>query len=65
MPADISSQVEAEARKHYHYGVVAYPKKFSTDDLMKIGRIGAPNDITRFKIKTSYLSRPNNIGEYK
>ena len=65
MPTDISSQVEEEARRYYHYGVVAYPKKFSADDLMKIGRIGVPNDITRFKIKTSYLSRPNNIGEYK
>lgn len=65
MPGDISLQVELEASKYYRYGVVAYPKKFSANQLMSIGRIGAPNDIINFKIKTAYLSRSNNIGEYK
>ncbi len=65
MPVDISPEVREEASKHYQYGVVAYPKKFNAKDLMRIGRIGATNDITKFKVKTSYLSRAENIGEYK
>lgn len=65
MPTDISPKVEDEARKIYNYGVVAYPKKFDSKNLMRIGRIGATNDIINFKVKTSYLSRAENIGEYK
>lgn len=65
MPVDVSPEVQHEASKHYRYGVVAYPKKFNAQELMRIGRIGATNDITKFKVKTSYLSRAENIGEYK
>lgn len=65
MPADISTNVQDEARKIYDYGVVAYPKKFNSNDLMRIGRIGATNDTANFRIKTSSLSRAENIGEYR
>mgnify|MGYP003576507352 CR=1 FL=1 len=65
MPVDVSPEVQNEASKHYRYGVVAYPKKFNPQELMRIGRIGATNDLTKFKVKTSHLSRAENIGEYK
>ena len=65
MPADISTTVQSEASKLYDYGVVAYPKKFNSKDLMRIGRIGATNDTANFRIKTSHLSRAENVGEYR
>lgn len=65
MPSDISLLVQEEAHRFYSYGVVAYPKKFDPAKIMRIGRIGATNDLTNFKIKTSYLARAENLGEYK
>lgn len=66
MAKDVSTQVEAQASKHYQYGLVAYPAPLAKNKPMCMGRFGASNNMTDFKATVSQLTRNNNFsGEYK
>lgn len=66
MAKDVSPLVEELSQKYYQYGLVAYPAKICSDEIMHIGRWATPNSLARFKVILSGLSRNDNLrGEYR